>query len=852
MTLLGAFIPGQTRCLTFALIATALPIALKAQLFAPTFQTAPGWDAIPGFEILGMGDGVVVGQQQRDAPQLASATAAFLAPDGSLSAQLYLSPQPGGSGPGDQYLAASRSGSRYLFGGQTNGSAITYSQDGVFGGSPSFFPLQPVGYPASVVSGVHLSTNGDGFREIAVGSVTTVTGPQAAWWEDGAFQLLLPANPGPSIAHGLSGYQTIYDFSAGTTEYRPAYEAVGEYSATDLGPARACVWLRTSTSSPTYDQYDIHPDGFANSRALGVGDAYFGYITDSTVDKWVVGDGQPSGSSDRHALIWDVDRLAHDVHPTGFQASSARVTANNLAAGVAIAATGHTHAMLWAGFTPVDLHPYFTNAVDSEATGISNDGRVAGFYKDVNSRLFPFVLLMQPPSPPQSDAISRVELVATNDLAAFGLVGYQMYDAVINDAGTTSFRAYDNSDSPYPSAVFTRAPGGPLVPRIATGQPLAGGLISGITQHALDENNTVHAVVAIGSDSTEVAARFHQDGGAEVLAKTGDALPDGAVIQQLFTAMASADGRSLVMGYDMDNNDFILLNQSGTNALVIRQQIGYPTATNTPNNFFELGPGGVSTNGEVIFFGRRRIYTAPRDWTQTARSLWSWRDGPLTEILPLGALISADWRLTQLTRGMINSAGDIAIFGSATNSAGVEEFGLWRRRSGETAWENIVFNDGLAPGGEIIMLDFGNSAINSSGEVLFSAIVAGQYRHLIARLGAPLANYRAGGDASGVLTFSMGSFNRHEESVAIRQDSTTGNSLSIEFYCPRPTVVNAAPSGAGMAFDFVESAGEVAGPWSTWAAQFNATGSLTHFVDSNPPLGDGVSAHRYFRAQRIP
>jgi hypothetical protein len=108
----------------------------------------------------------------------------------------------------------------------------------------------------------------------------------------------------------------------------------------------------------------------------------------------------------------------------------------------------------------------------------------------------------------------------------------------------------------------------------------------------------------------------------------------------------------------------------------------------------------------------------------------------------------------------------------------------------------------------------------------------------------------------------MGSFNRHEESVAIRQDSTTGNSLSIEFYCPRPTVVNAAPSGAGMAFDvlgpgsnrpyFVESAGEVAGPWSTWAAQFNATGSLTHFVDSNPPLGDGVSAHRYFRAQRIP
>jgi hypothetical protein len=46
----------------------------------------------------------------------------------------------------------------------------------------------------------------------------------------------------------------------------------------------------------------------------------------------------------------------------------------------------------------------------------------------------------------------------------------------------------------------------------------------------------------------------------------------------------------------------------------------------------------------------------------------------------------------------------------------------------------------------------------------------------------------------------------------------------------------------------VSSSGTVNGPWTNVIFNFNATNTLTHFIDS----GSGMDARRFYEAQRMP
>ncbi len=84
--------------------------------------------------------------------------------------------------------------------------------------------------------------------------------------------------------------------------------------------SHACVWFRDYPFEASYSLTDIHPTNFTDSRALGVGDAFWGAHSDSAAQKRLVGDGRVIGYSDYHALIWNWHEqfIAHDVHPAGY------------------------------------------------------------------------------------------------------------------------------------------------------------------------------------------------------------------------------------------------------------------------------------------------------------------------------------------------------------------------------------------------------------------------------------------------------------------------------------------------------------------------------------------------------
>lgn len=48
--------------------------------------------------------------------------------------------------------------------------------------------------------------------------------------------------------------------------------------------------------------------------------------------------------------------------------------------------------MLWMQYIPVDLHACFPSAIDSEATTVMGDGRIAGWWRDAAGTVRPFLL----------------------------------------------------------------------------------------------------------------------------------------------------------------------------------------------------------------------------------------------------------------------------------------------------------------------------------------------------------------------------------------------------------------------------------------------------------------------------
>jgi len=835
-----------------ALLGATAP--LPAQPFAPQYALAPGWPNYVGYNLQAAARGVVAGQQQLAAPAKSAAAISFLAKDSSPGITSYLPAAPGSSG--NAYNAVSTLQNRYLFGGQTNDIAFTFSQTGTFGSTPLYRNLQPTGYLSSVVNGVALATNGNAFVETAVGVVSAFIIPQAAWWENGSFQLLPTPSGGYSVANAVSGYQVTYYYNDDDEEPTnvPAYYIVGAAGTNYYSPEHAWVWTRGNYPGAGYTATDIHPDGFASSEALGVGDTYADAGGDT--GKWFVGDAVPAGGSNAHALIWDEGFDPHDVHPAGFQSSSARATAFNHTVGIATTTNGLTHAMLWAGYAPVDLHGYFPGAIDSQATGIAPDGRIVGSYHNASEQLIPFVLIPQALPPLTATNIAGDTLVDTNNLLAFGLSTVQFYSASINDAGVAGFVA-DNSQYPATSVIFTRSPGGPPVPRLALYEPLAGGLVSDFIMYALDGASQIHALVDVDGNYDGEEVLVQTNGLTSVLTQVGDSLPDGGMIGQLNDLATSDDGRVVLDGSDANGGEFLLLRAGNATSLITHQPGGYPGNTNLSGVLSGFGVGGVSTNGDVVFTADRYVYTDPYDKYNAGRSLFLWSRGALTELLPIGGTVAPGLGLSRAEAGAINARGDIVLYGYAMNSLGAYSLGFWRRLAGQTNWETVVLEGGDSPSGVIDSLQYGSFAFNNAGAVLFYALVEGQAAHLISRPGEPLANFRPGQDANGTLDLYPGSLNAQEESVTIPTGIQTGQTDQIEFYSPRPGLANARPAGAGLTFALqapvldrpyaILATTNLPGPWSPLATLW-PTNTLTTVSDPNA----AGASQRFFQARRIP
>ncbi len=123
--------------------------------------------------------------------------------------------------------------------------------------------------------------------------------------------------------------------------------------------------------------------------------------------------------------------------------------------------------------------------------------------------------------------------------------------------------------------LFTREPGGPAVPRAAVNQPLGGGLITSLRingyRFGLDDSGTVHSWLKL-TGGRDAIVSFRSDGSSHIIARTGDALPQGRMLDGLRDIKASADGRvAFLTGNAVSDVDrSIALHQFGTNVLVVR------------------------------------------------------------------------------------------------------------------------------------------------------------------------------------------------------------------------------------------------------------------------------------------
>ena len=246
---------------------------------------------------------------------------------------------PAGSTAGR--LTAASSGQQV--GSNSSGHAILLT-----GSALSAVDLNPVGYYSSMATGT------DGAVQVGYGQSGTLN--QCILWSgsSSSYSILSPSTYNQSYCFGTQGGQQI---------------GYGERIVYITTVQNAMLWTGSAGS-----MVNLHPVGFTYSKGLGVyGGQQVGYGS-----IYAYGPFETPGSyqTTDHALLWyGTAASVIDLHPAGFDASSALSTNGTQQAGwgYSIAAVGgsHLHALLWSGsaISAVDLHP--TGWFDSRITALT-------------------------------------------------------------------------------------------------------------------------------------------------------------------------------------------------------------------------------------------------------------------------------------------------------------------------------------------------------------------------------------------------------------------------------------------------------------------------------------------------
>jgi hypothetical protein len=182
-----------------------------------------------------------------------------------------------------------------------------------------------------------------------------------------------------------------------------AFQVGRAYNNDIGGDDHAMLWNSTAASA-----VDLHPIGFANSRAEAVsGDSQ-------------VGSGFLPGAS-THALLWHGSAASVvDLNPAGFDFSMAHGVSGNMQVGNAAGPTAplHGHAMLWHGTaaSAVDLHVFLSGLGPTFAQSVANDitenGSIVGYATDTSGRNY--AVLWTPVPEPTSCALVAIGFFITS------------------------------------------------------------------------------------------------------------------------------------------------------------------------------------------------------------------------------------------------------------------------------------------------------------------------------------------------------------------------------------------------------------------------------------------------------
>jgi probable HAF family extracellular repeat protein len=228
------------------------------------------------------------------------------------------------------------------------------------GSAASAVDLNPAGFDESWAYGVGGGQQvGYGTASIYINKKTGyVEQTHALLWTGSAASAvdLHPAGFTGSWAYGVAGGQQV------------GYGGANYYISKKVGyVARVHALLWTGSAASVVD---LHPAGFVNSWALGVGGG-------QQVGYGVGSDGTP------HALLWTGNAAsAVDLHPAGFAASRAKAVSNGQQVGNGVCPDGTQHALVWKGTAAgvVDLHTFLpTGFTSSVATGIDAAGNIVGY-----------------------------------------------------------------------------------------------------------------------------------------------------------------------------------------------------------------------------------------------------------------------------------------------------------------------------------------------------------------------------------------------------------------------------------------------------------------------------------------
>ena len=273
------------------------------------------------------------------------------------------------------------------------------------GAASSLVDLNPVGFSESQAQAI------SGTRQAGYGKVIGLQPDRALLWNGTAASAidLTPAGLDRSNAYGVWGTSVVGRAEGNPTaaQYHAQLWSGTAASAVDLNPAgyagsRArAVWQNVQVGEANYpfpndndhamlwtgtaaSAVDLHPAGFDESSVRGV----WGTIQ--------IGQGTTADSND-HALLWHGTAASVvDLTPVGCINSVAEGVSSKGEVGYAWGTPtgGNQHAFYWNGTkeTAVDLHSYLagltTTLVESEATGIDDNGNISGIGYDADENLY--------------------------------------------------------------------------------------------------------------------------------------------------------------------------------------------------------------------------------------------------------------------------------------------------------------------------------------------------------------------------------------------------------------------------------------------------------------------------------